>query len=540
MIDLTLSVSRSAWTVPHRHGSERGGFSRYEKVRKAIEKRDRHTCQGCGVRSKRWMEIHAINGDHSDVRESNLCLLCPLCHQCFHLPQAGTSNGGSLIWLPEMTQAQLNRICISLFAHMHDRSGKYSAAAAGVYGGFESRRATLESAFGRSDPALFAQALLRIPEKDLESAKEGLSGIRLLASPGRFSHEAEYWSETRMRGITPDLWKKYERAPDPEPPKEKPSRSQPSSGSFNPSSSSAMGAVGGGYPEDRYGSLSDLDAGLSGGPEPARSRPSFPVGDLGFGQGSDPLAGLGLDDPLGGRFSELSDLQDGRIAGSQELGRLSGSDLAEEEWLDPRFRPLSALPVDAPASGGLDLGLDLDERYGSIADLPSVAVEGSARSPVQEDPAPAAQVPPVQVPADGGIFDFQAFLEQQYLNVPPSDPKPVSSPPVPESSFFPPMDDRLDPGGEEMPDFLAQIQADGADQFSGSGLDVPGSSGLLGVGLDAPAASGDSVPPESSAFVSPVIQGPADVELDAGFDRLFEELDREDPGSASEDEPGEA
>jgi intracellular multiplication protein IcmJ len=204
-----MSASRASWTVAPHHGSQQGGSSSLAKLRDRILTRDNQTCQGCGWRSEQWQEIHHRDGDHRNRRERNLEVLCPLCHQVFHLPQAGATGGGSVIWLPEIDQATLNRMCIALFVAMRDPSGAWAGTAKSIHGTLEARRATMEAAFGRSDPGMVAQVLIKMKPEQYADRARALAPLRLLAHPARFQYEIEYWDAAYFKDMDPSQWEKF-------------------------------------------------------------------------------------------------------------------------------------------------------------------------------------------------------------------------------------------------------------------------------------------------------------------------------------------
>lgn len=204
--DLIMSASRASWTVSPSHGSQHGGSSRLAKLREKILQRDNNTCQGCGWRAEKWQEIHHRDQDHRNLREANLETLCPLCHQVFHLPQAGATSGGSVIWLPEIDQATLNRMLMAMFVAMRSSKHPFHSTATTLYGTLEARRATMEAAFGRSDPGILAQCLLKMRPEDYQARGQYLAPLRLLAHPSRFPYEIEYWEAAHFRDLRPEQW----------------------------------------------------------------------------------------------------------------------------------------------------------------------------------------------------------------------------------------------------------------------------------------------------------------------------------------------
>ena len=213
MTDIILSVHRSSWSAPIQHGSVWDKNKAMVKVRDKILKRDNYTCQGCGWRAKNFQEIHHKNHNHGDFRESNLEVLCPLCHQVFHLSTASISSGGYLIWLPEISQAQLNRLLFPLFSTL--KSGQahpFFSVAKAVYTILEMRKVFLENQIGRSDPGVFGQMLLNLSKEEYENRHKTMSAIKMMANPSRFETEIDYWKAMIDKEKTPEQWLEWTKS----------------------------------------------------------------------------------------------------------------------------------------------------------------------------------------------------------------------------------------------------------------------------------------------------------------------------------------
>lgn len=57
---------------------------------------DGHYCCYCGFRDL-YLEVHHINGDHSDYSMSNLAPICTLCHRCVHMGMTAHLNVAKLV-----------------------------------------------------------------------------------------------------------------------------------------------------------------------------------------------------------------------------------------------------------------------------------------------------------------------------------------------------------------------------------------------------------------------------------------------------------
>lgn len=210
MSDLILSATRASWQIPAHHGTEQDGAPAMKEVRQKVLARDDYTCHFCKFKAQKWQEIHHLDDDHTNMSMGNLASACAFCHQCFHLGLAGSTAGGQLIWLPEMSQVELNHLSRALFVAMRDDKSKVYAAASGLYMSLESRGVFMEQHFaaGASDPGILGQAFLKMKAEMYQNRAEFLRNIRLLPQRSRFEAQVKYWSEVVFRDLTPESWER--------------------------------------------------------------------------------------------------------------------------------------------------------------------------------------------------------------------------------------------------------------------------------------------------------------------------------------------
>lgn len=162
-------------------------------------------CHHCQIPTGTAAEKHTEGGRSYTV--------CPVCHVCRHLDHAGIIGAGTMVWLPELTQAQLNATCMFIFITLlAPRDELIDAVFVErmkiLYKTFESRCAPVVTLFGgknslfdASNPLFFAQEIDRLrPETRAELASK-LDGLRLLPSPKVFMPFA--------RSAMPEILKKY-------------------------------------------------------------------------------------------------------------------------------------------------------------------------------------------------------------------------------------------------------------------------------------------------------------------------------------------
>lgn len=113
MIELIPSVKLSMWRKDDPdHDKSDDAFA---IIKPKVYTRDRMICQGCGMKTlpsdvlpSGHFDVHHIDDDHDNNNMDNLALICPYCHDVFHIGNAGARGAGSAIWLPQISQADLN------------------------------------------------------------------------------------------------------------------------------------------------------------------------------------------------------------------------------------------------------------------------------------------------------------------------------------------------------------------------------------------------------------------------------------------------
>src|SRR5947207_10905682 len=106
MHDLQLAVNLAGWRVFVRRKHDKA----FLPVSKKILGRDAYTCQYCGFQAAEYQEIINLDGDYTNNKLSNMAVACCFCVQALFLQSVGLDEmgGGQLIYLPEVSQADLN------------------------------------------------------------------------------------------------------------------------------------------------------------------------------------------------------------------------------------------------------------------------------------------------------------------------------------------------------------------------------------------------------------------------------------------------
>ena len=108
-----------------------------------------------------------------------MATVCPLCHQVFHLSSASITEGGEIIWLPEMTQEDLNRLCIAIFIAEKSGNKKWEGPAKRLFNALNSRAEFVNNSLSdkASDPGVFAETLLNLSKEEYKGREKFVKNL---------------------------------------------------------------------------------------------------------------------------------------------------------------------------------------------------------------------------------------------------------------------------------------------------------------------------------------------------------------------------
>lgn len=199
--EVKLMATPGAW----RMYSARKVDERFKSYEQKVLKRDRYTCQFCGFQARLFQDVVNFDNDYSNNRMSNMVTACCFCSQCFFIESVGVGGygGGTLIYLPELTQSELNSLCHVLFCAITNDTG-YKSSAQNIYRSFKFRSQVVEEKFGEgtSDPAIFGQLMIDAGVKDEATRANLFNNIRLLPSRAKFRRQIEKWAASALEEIT--------------------------------------------------------------------------------------------------------------------------------------------------------------------------------------------------------------------------------------------------------------------------------------------------------------------------------------------------
>jgi intracellular multiplication protein IcmJ len=197
---LKLMASPSAWRLH----SARNADERFKSHEKRVFDRDKYTCQFCGFQARLYQDVVNLDGNFSNNKIDNLVTACCFCSQCFFMESVGVGGygGGTLIYLPELSQPELNSLCHVLFCAITNDTG-YKNSAQTIYRGFKLRSQAIEDKFGEgtSDPAIFGHLLIDSGHVDNDRSERLLQDVRLLPSRAKFRKQIEGWAASALKEI---------------------------------------------------------------------------------------------------------------------------------------------------------------------------------------------------------------------------------------------------------------------------------------------------------------------------------------------------
>jgi intracellular multiplication protein IcmJ len=198
-IPLAIGLNADQWPIY----AKREIDPAFNKVKASACQRDRHICQYCDFQSIRHMDVANLDGNYKNNQLANLITACPFCMQCHFLHMAGKTekSGGKIIFLPNVTQSQLNALCHVLFCAIVNGTS-YAQEAQNTLNQLRLRSNKVDTVLGKglSEPSMLGQMLLDTPIKKnkAEIIHATLKDLRLLPSMKKFERFVGQWSKEAL------------------------------------------------------------------------------------------------------------------------------------------------------------------------------------------------------------------------------------------------------------------------------------------------------------------------------------------------------
>lgn len=209
MYELQLAVNLAGWRNYIRRKQDKA----FLPVQKKIFERDAYTCQYCGFQAKEYQEVVNLDGNYNNNKLSNMITACCFCSQCLFIQSVGLDEmgGGQLIYLPELSQGDLNSFCHVLFCAMENNTG-YQDSAQSIYRSLKFRSQVIENKFGSgtSNPTVMGQLIIEHEQQEPDKKVNILNAMRLLPSQAKFRVQLEAWAAAALQELRAEETAKQE------------------------------------------------------------------------------------------------------------------------------------------------------------------------------------------------------------------------------------------------------------------------------------------------------------------------------------------
>lgn len=200
MYPLKLSVTLSGWRAFVGRKNNKG----FQSLKLKVFERDAYVCQYCGFQASEYQEVVNIDGNYANNQSDNLITACCFCTQCLFLQAVGLeeSGGGQLVYLPEITQADLNSFCHVLFCAMENNTG-YRDTAQTIYRSLKFRSQIIENKFGTgtSSPSVMGQMMIEYRAQTKQESMKILDDVRLLPLNTKFKIQLDAWAASALKEL---------------------------------------------------------------------------------------------------------------------------------------------------------------------------------------------------------------------------------------------------------------------------------------------------------------------------------------------------
>ncbi len=200
MHDLQLAVNLAGWRIFVRRKQDKA----FLPVQERVFKRDAYTCQYCAFQAQEYQEVINLDGNYNNNKLSNMATACCFCSQCLFIQSIGVdeTGGGQLIYMPEMSQADLNSFCHVLFCAMDSNTG-YQDSSQSIFRSLKFRSQLVENQYGSgmSNPSVLGQVMIEAQTISKDKEKNILNDLRLLPSHTKFRVQLEAWAAAALQEL---------------------------------------------------------------------------------------------------------------------------------------------------------------------------------------------------------------------------------------------------------------------------------------------------------------------------------------------------
>lgn len=213
--EISLSVCRDVRRMPLlAHTSRKDEASRQLREMVIGQGRFSRRCYFCDFSfgSSDLFEVHNLDHNHQNEDPENLVPICELCHAPFHIDlvtRKWPGDSGKIIFLPELTQPELNNLLQAVFYAMavnkigeeNKSDNKPAFQPHTVYSALVDRASMVERnaqgdvvRAGLSEPFALGRVLADMDEATYAKRDSLLHGLRYLAPQTHFVIQAQGWN----------------------------------------------------------------------------------------------------------------------------------------------------------------------------------------------------------------------------------------------------------------------------------------------------------------------------------------------------------
>lgn len=189
---LKLNIDPKGWSLFNKRKADKA-FQRYTNKVFALYE---NTCGYCGFKDNISLEVLNRDNDYNNNKISNMIAGCKICTQCHFVQDCNLSKvgGGDLIYMPELSQHEINGLCHSIFKSIY-LEDKNKSVSQSIYRKLKYRRKIFENIFGEnySDPSLFSNIIQECGISLLDGSSENIKNVRLLPSYIKFLDLISEW-----------------------------------------------------------------------------------------------------------------------------------------------------------------------------------------------------------------------------------------------------------------------------------------------------------------------------------------------------------
>jgi intracellular multiplication protein IcmJ len=164
------------------------------RLQNKVWARDDYKCRFCGFRAEEYQEVVNINGNYRNNDPKNLATACVF---CAHTQLVGFKNSSKIIYLPDISQVDLNHFMRVLFCSSH-LGDSYEEISKGLIQAFKLRASSIDNVFGSesSDSVLFAQTFVDASDPSKKEAyAKLLAQLRWLPNRNDYEDVISYWTK---------------------------------------------------------------------------------------------------------------------------------------------------------------------------------------------------------------------------------------------------------------------------------------------------------------------------------------------------------